>query len=190
MSTVFLITHPEVVIDPGVPVPRWHLSERGIARMRLFAAAPEVEGLRAIWASHETKAIEGAGILAARFGLAVGVHPGLGENDRSATGYLPRDEFQGVADLFFARPHESVRGWERAVDAQARVAGAVDAALAASPPGDIGIVAHGGVGTLLLCLYRGIPISRAEDQPSEGHVWTFDRETRAVLSGWRPIAPQ
>ena len=37
-----------------------------------------------------------------------------------------------MADAFFAKPEESVRGWERAVDAQARVAAAVDDILQAS----------------------------------------------------------
>lgn len=190
MATVFVVTHPEVAIDPAVPVPRWHLTDRGVARMRAFAGEPAVAGLRAVWASQETKAIEGAGILAARFGLPVGVHEGLGENDRSATGFLPPEEFQRTADAFFADPEGSVRGWERAVDAQARMAAAVNEVLDRSGEGDVAIVAHGGVGTLLLCLYRGVPISRAHDQPHEGHVWTFERETRTVLSGWRPIAPR
>ena len=51
-------------------------------------------------------------------------HPGIGENDRSATGFLPREEFWATADLFFAHPTESIRGWERAIDAQARIVAA------------------------------------------------------------------
>ncbi len=53
------ISHPEVVIDPAVPVPRWHLAPEGIARMRRLAAEPGLDGLSAVWASDETKAIEG-----------------------------------------------------------------------------------------------------------------------------------
>jgi broad specificity phosphatase PhoE len=85
-------------------VPRWVLTPRGIARMRALTALPEMSGLASIWASTEAKAIEGAGLLAARHGLPVRVHPRLGENDRSATGYLPEAEFQRVADAFFAQP--------------------------------------------------------------------------------------
>lgn len=35
MSTrhLYFITHPNVLIDPTVPVPQWPLSERGLARM-------------------------------------------------------------------------------------------------------------------------------------------------------------
>jgi broad specificity phosphatase PhoE len=175
------VTHPEVVIDPAVPVPRWPLTPGGIARMRAFAALPEMAGLRAVWASTECKAIEGAGILAARFGLPVRVLEGLGENDRSGTGYLPAAEFEAVADEFFARPHESVRGWERAVDAQARIVAAVAEVMAETPAGPVAIVAHGGVGALLRAHLAGAPISRRWDQPGAG--------CRFVVQPGRPPGP-
>jgi broad specificity phosphatase PhoE len=55
-----------------------------------------------------------------------------------------------MVDAFFARADESVRQWERAVDAQARVVAAMDEILQDSREQTIAIVAHGGVGTLLL----------------------------------------
>jgi broad specificity phosphatase PhoE len=189
LSIVLFITHPEVEVDPRVPVPRWRLSQAGIARMRHFVAGCDVD-LVAVFASAETKAIEAAGLLAARYGLPVGVEPGLGENDRSATGFLPPAEFEAMANAFFARPEESVRGWERAIDAQSRIAEAVDRVLARAPPGPVAIVAHGGVGTLLHGRYRRTAIYRAADQPFQGHSWAFDRATRRVLRGWQPIAPK
>ena len=72
------------------------------------------------------------------------------ENDRSATGYLPGPEFEATADRFFAEPQISVRGWERAIDAQARILGAVAETLARHPGGDLLLVGHGAVGTLEL----------------------------------------
>jgi broad specificity phosphatase PhoE len=72
-------------------------------------------------------------------------------------------------DAFFARPEESVRGWERVVDAQARVAAAVDDILQGFSGESTGLVAHGGVGSLLLCNYLGIPTTRTADQPFLGH---------------------
>jgi len=159
--------------------------------MRAFAASAAVQGVSSVWASGETKAIEAAGILAGARGIAVGVHPGLGENDRSATGFLPPPEFEHLADAFFAEPEKSVRGWERAVDAQRRVLAAfeeiVDMNAAA---GDVAIVAHGGVGTLLLCHLSGLPISRERDQPFQGHYWSCAAGSREVLHAWRPIAPR
>ena len=189
MRTVHFVTHPQVVVDPARPIERWHLSDMGIARMRRFAAGAEAFGLRSVWASTETKAIEAAGILAGRLGLPVFVRPGLGENDRSATGFLPPAEFERVADSFFARPTESIRGWERACDAQERIAAAVDAVLAEAPEGPLAIVAHGAVGTLLLCRLLGRPISREHDQPHQGHHFAYTPADGQVLHGWRDIAP-
>ena len=189
MTTLFFITHPDVVIEPDVPVERWWLNDKGVARMRSFAHRPDLAHAKAVWASTEAKAIEAAGILAGALGLGVRVDAALGENDRSATGYLPHTEFQAVADAFFANPDLSIRGWERAVDAQARIVSAVRRIVAAHEGGDLAVVAQGGVGALLLCALSGQPISRSADQPFQGHVWTASLPGLAVTSGWEPIAP-
>jgi broad specificity phosphatase PhoE len=172
-----------------VPVPDWPLSQRGLDRARAMLAQPWVAGLRSVFSSTERKATDMAGILAGHLGLGFAPMAALGENDRSATGYLKRAEFEATADRFFADPEDSVRGWERAVDAQARIVAAVEAVLRGAPPGDVAVVAHGGVGALLLCHLKGVGISRAEDQPGEGggNVFTFDRASRALLCGWRRI---
>lgn len=179
------VSHPEVVIDPAVPVPRWHLATEGIARLRrlVIDTAPT-----AVWSSDETKAIDSAGILAARFGLPVQVHPGLAEMDRSSTGYRPRAEFERLADAFFARPEESIEGWERAVDAQARVVAAAREVLAGHGHGDIILVGHGGTGTLLMCAWAGLPIARIHDQPAPGCTWRFTLRPPSVTEAWRPFA--
>jgi len=56
--------------------------------------------------------------------------------------------------------------------------------------GDIAVVFHGGIGALLLCHFKGVPISRVEDQPGDGgrNVYFLDTTTRTLLSGWRRIA--
>ena len=190
VSRLIFITHPEVVVDPVVPVTQWRLSEAGIRRMRLFSASELVAGVSAVWASTEVKAIEAAGILAARLGQAVQFAEELGENDRSSTGFLPPAEFEGMADAFFAEPHTRVRGWETAANAQRRIRTTVDRILTTHRSGDLAIVAHGAVGTLLLCSYRGQPISRSADQPFQGHYWTASLHDPIVEHGWRPIAPR
>ena len=38
-----------------------------------------------------------------------------------------------------------------------------------TPAGSIAIVAHGGVGALLLCWLKNVPISRLEDRPGQGN---------------------
>lgn len=185
MRKLLFLTHPEVVIDPAVPVPRWHLAPAGIAKLRRFAASGVLDGVSAVWASTECKAIETAGILAAARGLGVRVREDLGENDRSATGFLPPPEFERMADAFFANPEVSVRGWEKAADAQARIVAAVRAVAAAEGgAGDILVAAHGAVGALLRGHLAGAPISRALDQPGAGCWFAVE------LPAWRLLTPE
>ena len=64
MPLAHFITHPEVVIDPAIPVPDWSLSPRGLARMRAALDEPWVAGVGAVFASTERKAREAAAVLA------------------------------------------------------------------------------------------------------------------------------
>lgn len=110
------------------------------------------------------------------------------ENDRSATGFLVPDQFEAVANQFFAQPHISVRGWERAVDAQLRIVGEVEHVLARNTPGDVLFVGHGGVGTLLYCHFSDLAIDRAHDQPAGGGCFfAFGSHGRRVLHAWRRL---
>ena len=191
VPTVFFITHPDVVIDPDMPVPDWRLNERGRARMWAMIAYPWIRGVRLIFASGERKARDAALILADRLGLSgYTIIDDLGENDRSATGYLANQEFEATADAFFAHPQESVRGWEPAIAAQTRIVGAVEKILSQPGNGDLAIIGHGGTGTLLYCHLAGLPIDRRYDQPATngGNWFAFDCTSRQLLDhGWRSI---
>lgn len=190
MTIVHFITHPEVSIDAAVPVPDWPLSPVGSRRMQAAMRQPWLAAVRSVFCSAERKAMDAAAVVANHLGLRRIVVEALGENDRSATGYLPKSEFEAVADAFFAQPDDSVRGWERARDAQHRIVDAVERAISMSvADGDIAIVSHGGVGTLFLCHLKGVAISRSEDQPGEGggNFFSFDAADRHLLSEWRPI---
>ncbi len=189
-SGCIFITHPDVRIDPAQPVVRWPLSERGIERMRTGLSQAWVRDVTAVHCSTEQKAIDGATILAAHLGLGYATHEDLGENDRSATGYLPPAEFERTADAFFAEPQASVRGWERAVDAQRRIVAAVERiAHAHTVGGLVAIVSHGAVGALLQCHLAGAPIARCWDQPASGggNWFCFTLEPRALRSRWTAL---
>jgi broad specificity phosphatase PhoE len=114
----------------------------------------------------------------------------FGENDRSSTGYLPKEAFETMATRFFNNPTTSVEGWERAVDAQSRIVEAVNKVMDdPSAQGDIAIVSHGGVGTLLLCYLSGSAINRSMDQPGGGggNVFCFEKESRTLIYNWKSI---
>lgn len=187
MSWLRYVTHPEVVVDPSLAVERWTLSEHGERRARAMLTRPWVPEVRRVVSSDETKAVRTAQILAEHLGLEVEVLDGLGENDRSATGFLPPDEFEAMADRFFARPEISAEGWERAVDAQRRITSALVPVLAEAAATPTVVVGHGGVGTLWWCALSAMPISRVHDQPGQGHYFTVDAATSTVEHPWCPI---
>lgn len=185
----YFITHPEVVIQPEVPIPQWPLSASGRARMQRGLGQPWVRDIASIHASTERKAVEAAQILAGHLALPLQCIPELGENDRASTGYLPRAEFESVADAFFAHPGQSVRGWERAIDAQRRIVDAVGRlAEAERTTGTVAIVSHGAVGALLWCDLNGVGIDRRYDQPANGggNYFRFTLQPGAC-SSWRAI---
>ncbi len=181
------LTHPDVAVDPAIPPSEWSLNDAGRSRMQALAATGWPHGTAHIVASAEPKAAEAAAILAAPLGLVPEIRPGMHENDRSATGYLPGPEFEATADAFFADPHSSIRGWERAIDAQARIVAEVADLAANGPPGDMLILGHGAVGTLLICHLARIQISRAHDQPATGggNVFAFERAAGTLLCRWQ-----
>ena len=184
------ISHPEVAIDPDVPIPRWGLSEKGHQRARVAAASGWARGLGRVVSSDETKALETAALLAEASGVPVEVLADSGENDRSATGFLPPAEFEAAADSFFAEPALSFRGWETADHARARIVRAVTSVLDAHDPSiPIAFIGHGGVGTLLFCHLSGIPVSRAHDQGpgGGGNLFAFSLARRRPVCKWTRI---
>lgn len=188
------VSHAQVVQDPEVPVPRWGLNETGRRRVEVLADQPWMRRVGRLVSSDETKAVEAATILADALGLEVEVRPDSGETDRSATGYVPPERHDELAWRYFAEPERSADGWERAIDSQRRIVDAlVD--LTAPPDGpppdpqrpDVAAVGHGGVGTLLWCHLAGRAIDQADDQPGQGHYWTWDRGSGRMLHRWHPI---
>ena len=183
------LSHPQVTVDAAVPVPQWGLSELGRQRAQSIGARPSLAATRHVFCSDETKAIETAELLAGPLGLAAEQRLDMHENDRSATGFLPPAEFETVADRFFAEPDTSVRGWETARAAQHRIVNEVRDCLRLHPDGDMLIVGHGGVGTLLYCHLAGLPISRTHDQGPGGGgcVFAFAEMDGPPHGPWQPM---
>jgi len=171
MRRILYLSHPEVAIDPLVPVPLWGLS--AIGRARLGAALDRGwpgSGWQIV-SSPETKARETAALIAAATGDPVQIHPDMGEVDRSSTGYLPHGQHEALADALFANPAQGPEGWESAGAAQVRIVKAYQSLLAGSQ-GNLLLVGHGAVGTFLWCHLAGRAIARCHDQPQGGCFWT------------------
>lgn len=190
MARALYLSHPQVNISADIPVPNWSLSETGMQRVLAVSGRDWVSGVDQIVTSHETKAIETAQVFANALKLDPIVAENMGENDRTSTGFLPPDQFEHAADCFMNAPEKSYQGWERAVDAQARIVAAVKATLRNLPGSKTTLfVGHGGVGTLLKCHIASRNIMRSEDQPANGggNLFAFDLETKTLLCDWTPM---
>jgi broad specificity phosphatase PhoE len=168
--------------------------------MRRVLDLPWTSRLTRVASSSEQKAIDGAEILARELGIPHEIIPELGENDRSATGYLAPQEFWSVVEEFFGRPELSIRGWETAAHAQERIVRAVlGVGELFQDAGPVAFVSHGGVGCLLHCHLARVPISRDLEQPSPpagsrpgtggGYYLAFDLGSQSLLSGWQRVDP-
>lgn len=187
-AVVRYLTHPQVNIDPDIPVPEWSLSDVGAERVHNLCSSAALTKTTRIVSSAETKATEAAQILGTSLGITPELREKMHENDRTSTGFLESAAFEDMADQFFANPDVSVKGWESAADAQARIVGEVQAVLASHKEGNLLLVGHGAVGTLLYCHFSGVPIDRKHDQTGGGgNFFTFEIATLKVLHGWRPM---
>lgn len=156
---LILVKHAPPVVVPGVPPARWVLSDAGRA-----SCAPLAERLRPyrpalIAASDELKAAETAQLLAAWLGHTDPIHHSrdLREHERGpADFFATTGAFHDAVRRFFAHPDDLVFGRETAAAAGARFAAAVDRLLAATPSGDLVVVAHGTVITLYVAAHTGL----------------------------------
>ncbi len=193
MIRLTFVTHAEVVIDPDTPVPDWGLSARGRARHQVFAETLKAGGSKpdTIWSSAERKAREAAEITADVLGVPTRQLAALHENDRSATGFIPEPGFSTAVRAFFGQPDESYKGWETASAAQARIVAATHHILNETTRPHTMIVAHGGVGALLMAHAAGEEISMAFSQCATGGGSAFELAAwpLRMLEGWRDIAP-
>ncbi|TYC51832.1 histidine phosphatase family protein [Rhodobacterales bacterium] len=192
MPWCLYLTHPEVSIDPSVPVPEWRLSEIGRERVLEAWQAGFAADVGSVVSSGERKAVETGEIFSEGYAVPLHVRPDLHENDRSATGFLPPDEFEKTADRFFAEPEASIDGWERAIDAQERMVAGISKMLNEVDDGEpVLFTGHGAVGTLLMCHLMRASISRSYDQKRGGSWYRFEKDwlhTRAGRNlGWTEL---
>lgn len=185
MKKLFLITHPDVVIDPSQPIDKWVLSKKGIDRAKALMTGTFWKDVSVIYTSTEPKAKTVAKMAAQKFNIPIFEKESLVEIDRSFTGFLPYDEFMNTVMNFFKRPDESCRGWETARTAMKRISSCVEGIMKKSHEEDIVIVGHGVTFALLLCYVKSIEPSFGLCQDGVGFISEIDWEKREIISSWR-----
>ena len=94
------------------------------------------------------------------------------------TGFLPPEEFEKTADLFFAQPGYVRSGAGSGPSTpKYRIVTGIQASFTHGIDDDAPVLftGHGGVGTLLMCHLMGAPISRIHDQKRGGSWYRFDK---------------
>ena len=169
MRHLILVKHSQPQIIQDLPAAQWRLSDEGRRRNAVLAERLAAYQPAAVVASREPKAMETgytvASILDTQFTTAEELH----EHDRSDVGWLGAADFEAAVARFFAHPTELVFGRETADQACERFAAAVDAAVAAHPSGNLGLVAHGTVIALLVAARANVeplPLWRRLGLPS------------------------
>jgi len=151
MQKLILVKHslPEIVSD--LPANQWRLSDTGRLRCkrlaeRLAAYDPEV-----IVASLEPKATETGRIVANILGKPFETAEDLHEHDRSSVGLLDtKEQFEARVASLLENPQKLVFGRETADDAHRRFAKAITGVIRKHPSGNLAVVTHGTVMTLLV----------------------------------------
>jgi broad specificity phosphatase PhoE len=169
MPRLILVKHSSPKVNPDVPAAQWSLSPEGEARCAALAEAMRAYRPAAIVSSEETKALQTARAVAGALGLDCSTAPDLHEHDRSNVPMMDTREFLSSMALVFKRPDEVALGRESANGACDRFERAVRSIAAQHADGDVLIVSHGTVISLLVSRHNridGYQLWRAMGLPS------------------------
>jgi broad specificity phosphatase PhoE len=156
MPHLILIKHAMPELIPEVPAAEWRLGEAGRRGSATLAERLRPYQPAAVVASQEPKARETGSIAATILGIPFATAEDLHEHDRRGVGWLTAEVLDAKVAEFFAHPSELVMGREAAGAARERFAFAVDQVLATHPLGNLAIVAHGTVITLLVAAHNPV----------------------------------
>lgn len=154
---LIMVRHSLPEFVAGVPASEWRLSAEGRRRCERLAGRLAVYDLAVIVTSEEPKALETGQMVARILELPCESAPGLHEHERGVVGDVDsQEQFRAQVVRLFQRPDERVMGYETANQAHARFAAAVDRVVAQHPSGNLAIVSHGTVMTLLIARANGL----------------------------------
>jgi broad specificity phosphatase PhoE len=157
MRKLILVKHslPEIVSD--LPANQWRLSDTGRLRCKRLAERLATYNPDVIVASLEPKAAETGRIVASRLGKPFETAENLHEHDRSNVRLFDtKEQFEARVASFFENPQRLVFGRETADDAHRRFAEAVAGVIGKYPSGNLAVVTHGTVMTLLVARAVGL----------------------------------
>ena len=185
MTKLIYITHPSVEIDKNKLPHEWGLSEKGLNQAMELIKQPFWKEVAVIYSSTEPKAMQVANLASQKYHLPWFKEQELGEADRTATPFLPLDEYMAAIQQCYLAPDTSVKGWETHHHMMKRNASVLEKIKKKNKGKTIVIVGHGGAGTTLKCHIKGTALTFSEDPRQTGCIFIADLDNNLILQDWQ-----
>ena len=154
-SSLILVRHAAVHVDPTIPSHQWPLTAGGRSATHQLAHKLKPYQPGRIITSEEAKAQATGAALAEVLQLPTKTAPGLQEHDRRGMPFFEnKADFETAVANFFTHPDELLFGGETAVQATTRIPQAINHRLPTNPDSKLAIVSHGTVLTLFICQHN------------------------------------
>lgn len=184
MTKLIYITHPSVKLDKDKLPHQWGLSEKGFEQAKILIEIPFWQEVDVIYSSTEPKATQVAQLASEKYHLPWFQEKDLGEADRTATPFLPLEEYMTEVQKAYLNPDVHVRGWESHHQVMKRNAIALEKIKKDNPGNTIVIVGHGGAGTTVKCTIKGIEPKFSEDPQQTGCIFIANLDSNTIIQDW------
>jgi broad specificity phosphatase PhoE len=155
MSTLILVRHSAVLVDPDVAAAQWRLSADG--RFCCHQLAEQLQPYRPtrFITSDEVKAVETGQIMAAQLELPCTIEADLHEQNRAGLPFFTdKDAWATAVAHFFAQPEQQVLGEETAVQARQRLEQTIIQLQHQYPQDRLALVGHGRILTAFITYHN------------------------------------
>lgn len=184
-TTLIYITHPQVDLDPEIEISKCKISSEGWIAVDRLLKSNFWKGVKALYSSEETKAVQVAEKTSQTFGLRLRSLESLNELDRESTGLLPLEEYMDAVKFTYKNPEESFRGWETLQSSFERNTKTISNIMAGDTGKTVAIIGHGSAGTLIKCFIKGVSPSFKEDPQKTGCYFVADWDNKEIISDWQ-----
>lgn len=185
MTKLIYVTHPSVELDKNKLPHEWGLSDKGFDQAKILIELPFWQEVDVIYSSVEPKATQVAKLASEKYNLPWFQEKDLGEADRTATPFLPLEEYMSAIQEAYLNPDSNIKGWESHHQMMKRNASVLEKIKMDNKGKTVVIVGHGGAGTTIKCFIKGIEPQFSEDPKQTGCIFIADLGTNTIIQDWQ-----
>jgi broad specificity phosphatase PhoE len=182
MTKLIYVTHP-LSGDKTNCLRTGDCQKKGLeqAKVLRYAIWKDVD---VIYSSIEPKATQVAKLVSEKYNLPWHQDKDLGEADRTATPFLPMEEYMAAVSQAYLNPDANIKGWESHHQMMKRNATVLERIKRVNVGKTVVIVGHCGSGTTDKCTIKGIEPSFDEDPKQTGCYFIADLDTNEIVQDW------